>query len=117
MVVGQNNLIIIGDFNYPNIDRADGTAHSSKTQHFLNVLRDNLFYVPVVVDAPTRNKDRSTNHKQSSADSECGRDDLGNSDHRAITFTERHRKSRHEGRTNTLKYKRAKFIKLPFHTS
>lgn len=38
MVVKQGNVIIMADFNYPGIDRADGTAHSYKAHHFLNVL-------------------------------------------------------------------------------
>lgn len=39
------------------------------------------------------------------------RDTLGNSDHRAITFTVKHRKSRYKGRKSTINFTSASFTK------
>lgn len=38
----HGNVIIMGDFNYPDIDWTNGTAHSVKACHFLNLLQNNL---------------------------------------------------------------------------
>lgn len=53
MEVRQGNVIVMGDFSYPDNDWAEGTAHSSKACHFLNVLHDN--FMSQLVDALTRN--------------------------------------------------------------
>lgn len=44
---------VMGGFNYPNIDWAEGTAYSLKARNFLNVLQDNI--KPQLVDSMTRN--------------------------------------------------------------
>lgn len=44
MVERQENIIIMGDFIYPNIDWANVTAQSSLDRYFLDFLKDN-FYV------------------------------------------------------------------------
>lgn len=38
----QGNVIIMGNFNYPEIDWADGTAHSTKVCHFLNAMLESF---------------------------------------------------------------------------
>lgn len=48
----QGNVIIMEDFNYPDIDWAEGTAHSLKACHFMNVLQDN--FMSRLVDSPAR---------------------------------------------------------------
>lgn len=44
--------LMMGDFNYPAIDWAKRTAHSSEAHHFLNILQNNFMGQL----APTRDK-------------------------------------------------------------
>lgn len=39
----------MGDFNYPNIDWADGTAQSTKARYILNVIPDN--FISQIIEA------------------------------------------------------------------
>lgn len=120
MVARQGNVIIMGDFNYPDTDWADGTnGKSSKACHFL---QDN--FMCQLVDTPTRNKALLdlliTNNAELFADMEVrvfndgGKSNLGNHNHRVIMFTVNHKKRRHKGRIRTLNFNRANFTKLHF---
>lgn len=42
VLLWKDNVIIIGNFNYPDIYWADRTAHSFKARNFLNVLQDSM---------------------------------------------------------------------------
>lgn len=53
-MAGKQGDIIMGKFNYPNIDLANGTAQSMAC-HFLNVLQDN--FTEQMVEVPTRKND------------------------------------------------------------
>lgn len=51
MATRQRDVIIMEDFNYPDIDWADETAQSCKAHHFLNVLQVN--FLCQLMDATT----------------------------------------------------------------
>lgn len=106
MAVKQGNVIILGDFNYPDIDWIDETAYSSRTHYFVNVLEDN--FMCQFTYTPTRNKALIdlliTNNTELIGDVEV-RDNLQNIDHGAIMFAVNHRKRRQEGKTRTLHFK------------
>lgn len=102
MAARQGNVIIMGDFNYLYIDRAEGIAHSLKARPFLNVPQDN--FMSKLVDSPTSSNTFLDLLITKDADVEIW-DNLGTSNHRIITFGINRRKERHEGSTRTLNFK------------
>lgn len=93
MAARKGNVIIMGDFNYPELDLADGAAHSLKARHFFYVLQDN--FMSQFVDSPTGKNALQdlliTNNSDLVADVEI-QDNLGTSNHRINTFRINHYK-------------------------
>ena len=80
-------VIIMGDFNYPEIDWSNGTAATVKGQTFINLLQDN--FKVQFIEAPTRNDALFdlviSNHAELITDVHI-KEHLDSSDHNMILF-------------------------------
>ena len=81
-------VIIMGDFNYPEIYWSNGTAGTVKGQQFIMLLQDN--FMVQLIEAPSRNDAllvlAISNHAERITNVQI-KEHLGSSDHNMISFT------------------------------
>ncbi|XP_056395052.1 uncharacterized protein LOC130290887 [Hyla sarda] len=103
-------VVIMGDFNYPDIDWGRGLAKTTKGRKFLNLLQDN--FMGQFVEDPTRCDallDLIISNKAELVGNVTVRENLGNSAHNIVTFDLKCRKQRQTGKAKTYNFKKANF--------
>uniref|UniRef100_A0A803JLD2 Reverse transcriptase domain-containing protein n=1 Tax=Xenopus tropicalis TaxID=8364 RepID=A0A803JLD2_XENTR len=106
-------VVIMGDFNYPDIDWSNGVAKSEKASRFVNMLNDNFLFQ--VVQEPTRNEsilDLVISNNTELISNICVGEHLGNSDHNMVSFEIMLQRQLYKGVTKTLNFRRADFASL-----
>jgi len=103
-------LVLVGDFNHPDISWEDHTARHTQSRRFLQSI-DNNFPMQVV-EEPTRKGDlldRVLTNKEGLAEDVKVGGSLGCSDHEMVNFRILHGGSRVTSRIKTLDFSRANF--------
>ncbi|XP_073519598.1 uncharacterized protein [Phyllobates terribilis] len=112
-VAKNNEVLIMGDFNYPDIDWETESCRSQKGNRFLSIIKDN--YLSQLVQEPTRGTALLdlilTNRPDRITEVQVG-GHLGNSDHNIIQFHMCFSRVPSKGVTKTLNFRRAKFDQL-----
>uniref|UniRef100_A0A803KBH9 Reverse transcriptase domain-containing protein n=1 Tax=Xenopus tropicalis TaxID=8364 RepID=A0A803KBH9_XENTR len=106
-------VIIMGDFNYPDIDWGNSTARTVNGNKFINLLHDN--FMSQVVEEPTRNHailDLVISNDPERIANVQVVEPLGNSDHNVISFNVWCRKQIYMGATKTMNFRKANFSSL-----
>uniref|UniRef100_A0A803K2X2 Reverse transcriptase domain-containing protein n=1 Tax=Xenopus tropicalis TaxID=8364 RepID=A0A803K2X2_XENTR len=106
-------VIIMGDFNYPDIDWGNSTARTVNGNKFINLLHDN--FMSQVVEEPTRNHailDLVISNDPERIANVQVVEPLGNSDHNVISFDVWCRKQIYTGVTKTMNFRKANFSSL-----
>uniref|UniRef100_A0A8C5PPB0 Reverse transcriptase domain-containing protein n=1 Tax=Leptobrachium leishanense TaxID=445787 RepID=A0A8C5PPB0_9ANUR len=109
----HGSTLIIGDFNYPDINWDSGTSNSAKGIRFLNILNDT--FMSQLVETPTREDNCLdlviTNNVDLFSNINV-KEQLGNSDHNMVTFEINSKKHIHKGHAKIYNFKKANFIKI-----
>uniref|UniRef100_A0A803JG40 Reverse transcriptase domain-containing protein n=1 Tax=Xenopus tropicalis TaxID=8364 RepID=A0A803JG40_XENTR len=106
-------VVVMGDFNYPDIDWSNGVAKSEKASRFVNMLNDNFLFQ--AVQEPTRNDailDLVISNNNELISNICVGEHLGNSDHNMVSFEIMLQRQRYKGVTKTLNFRRADFASI-----
>ena len=113
MAAKAGTVVLMGDFNYPDIDWKNGTAGTTKGRTFINLLHDN--FMVQFVDTPTRKDallDLVISNQAELVTNIHIKEHLGNSDHNMISFNLSVKQHAHTGKTKTLNFRRANFPML-----
>uniref|UniRef100_A0A803JAV9 Reverse transcriptase domain-containing protein n=1 Tax=Xenopus tropicalis TaxID=8364 RepID=A0A803JAV9_XENTR len=95
-------VVVMGDFNYPDIDWSNGVAKSERASRFVNMLNDNFLFQ--AVQEPTRNDsilDLVISNNAELISNICVGEHLGNSDHNMVSFEIMLQRQRYKGVTKT----------------
>uniref|UniRef100_A0A803KG92 Reverse transcriptase domain-containing protein n=1 Tax=Xenopus tropicalis TaxID=8364 RepID=A0A803KG92_XENTR len=106
-------VVVMGDFNYPDIDWSNGVAKSEKASRFVNMLNDNFLFQ--AVQEPTRNDailDLVISNNNELISNICVGEHLGNSDHNMVSFEIMLQRQLYKGVTKTLNFRRADFASI-----
>ena len=110
----HKNTLILGDFNYRDIDWENNVGSSSDSEEFINVVNDN--FLKQLVNQPTRDNNILdlilTNKENLVCDLEIG-GRLGNSDHEEIRFNfKRESGIKNENKIMMPDFRKANFTEL-----
>jgi len=103
-------LVLMGDFNHPDISWEDHTTRHMQSRRFLQSINDN--FLMQVVEEPTRKGallDPALTNKERLVEDMKARGRLGCSDHEMVEFRILHGGSRAISRIKTLDLRRANF--------
>ena len=106
----SQSLVLMGDFNHPDISWEDHTARQTQSKRFLQSIDDN--FLMQVVEEPTRRRRSAgpcTNEQRGTGEDVKGGGRLGCSDHEMVEFRILHGGSRAISRIKTLDLRRANF--------
>ena len=115
MLSGEENVIVLGDFNLPGIDWESYFSHCERENYFINCFLDN--YLDQIVNFPTRGSNLIdlvlTNNSNLCSNISMG-SPLGSSDHASISFEIKYEKTQISNHTTVFDYNRGDYDKLKF---
>ncbi|CAM5117040.1 unnamed protein product [Natator depressus] len=109
----NGNCVIMGDFNFPDIDWRMSASNNNRAQIFLDAIADG--FLQQVVAEPTRGDailDLVLVSSEDLIEEMVVRDNLGSSDHELIQFKLNRRINKNKSATRVFDFKRADFQKL-----
>uniref|UniRef100_K7EWV1 Endonuclease/exonuclease/phosphatase domain-containing protein n=1 Tax=Pelodiscus sinensis TaxID=13735 RepID=K7EWV1_PELSI len=112
-VNAHGNCVIMGDFNFPDIDWRTSASNNNRAQIFLDVIADEFLHQ--VVAESTRGDailDLVLVSSEDLIDEMVVGDNLGSSDHELIQFKLNGRINKNKSETRVFDFKRANFSKL-----